>query len=408
MSSHIDVRGASSPIRADMRGTRAVFLGDSITLAQGNDQTNGQWGVSFPTYASYLSKGRLLRVRNSGIAGNKAADMLARFDTDVTLYAPSLVVIMAGTNDWNDTGTTSLATYQQNIRDLVAKCRSIAAQPILCTVPPNVISSARRQRTIIGNAWLRRYCADQGIPLADMYTLLTDPATGDYLTAYGSASNDKTHPIGAGYAAMGSYLASLLATGFPSPVDALLPAENADPNNLLTNGLALTTTGSGTSLMPTGWSVQTGVHPTGVTGSLVTGDTAIKGNWWKVVADGATAATTNNEFQTVSVGIVPGHTYAHVGRFKATGMRNVDTGNGSTFLLGAAFNSTLVNPLYDFRTASTLSFDVTDGTYYHEMLAPSDASTCLVRRQLLNTTVGAGTLQVAQTGFYDLTAMGLA
>jgi hypothetical protein len=333
--------------------------------------------------------------------------MLARFDTDVTPYAPSLVVIMAGTNDWNDTGTTSLATYQQNIRDLVAKCRSISAQPILCTVPPNILSSARRGRTIVGNAWLRRYCADQGIPLADMYTLLTDPATGDYLTAYGSASNDKTHPIGAGYAAMGSYLATLLTGGFASPVDALLPAENADPNNLLTNGLYLTTTGAASTLMPTGWSVQT-AHPTGVTASLVTGDTAIKGNWWKVVADGVTASATNNEFQTVSTGIVPGHTYAHVGRFKATGMRNVDTGNGSTFLLGCAFNSTLNNALYDFRVASTLSFDVADGTYYHEVVAPSDATTCLVRRQLLNTTVGAGTLQVAQTGFYDLTAMGLA
>jgi len=396
-----------APIRAAMRGNRIAFLGDSITIAQGNDDITGQsWGISYPTVATYLSKGRLVRVKNAGVSGNRAVDMLNRFDTDVTPFAPSLVAIMAGTNDWNDAGPTPLATYQQNIKDLVAKCRAISAQPILCTVPPNVISTARRQRVTTGNTWLRKYAAAEGIPLIDFYNLLVDPATGDYLTAYGSAVNDKTHPIGAGYAAMGAFFWNSLGLGTVSPVDALLPMENADPNNKLTNGLFLTTTGSGTSLMPTGWTVQTSVHPTGVTASLVTGDTAIKGNWWKLVSDGTQTAT-DNEWQTVS-GIVPGHTYAHVGRFKATGMRNVDTGNGSTFLIGCAFNSVLNTTGYDFRTAQTIAFDVADGTFYQEMVAPSDASTALVRAQLIPTTNGGGTLQLAQRGLYDLTAMGLA
>lgn len=390
-----------------IRGNRVVFLGDSVTTAQNNDTAPGQWGTSFPSYATYLSKGRIIRVRNAGVSGDRAADMLARFDADVAAYSPSTVVILAGTNDWNDSSPTSLSTYQANIAALVAKCRAISAQPVLCTVPPNVLSSARRQRVTTGNAWLKRYCAAQGIPCVDFYSLLVDPATGDFLTAYGSATNDKTHPIGAGYAAMGSYLWTSLSASV-SPVEPLLPAENADPNNLITNGLNLTTTGAAATLMPTGWSVQSGSHPTGVTGSLATGDTAIKGNWWRVVADGLTASTTNNEFQTVSTGIVPGHTYAYVGRFKATGMRNADTGNGSTFLIGCAFNSVLNNAAYDFRVVSTLPFDVTDGVFYQEVVAPGDATTCLVRRQLLNTTVGAGTLQVAQMGFYDLTAMGLA
>jgi len=385
------------------RGNRVVYLGDSCTIAQGNDQVSTFWGLSFPSYATYLSKGRLLRVANAGVAGNTAADMLARFSADVAAYSPSLVVIMAGTNDWNDFAPTPLGTYQANIRDLVAACRTIRAAPVLCTVPPNIISSARRGRTIIGNTWLRTYCQDEGIPLIDFYTLLVDPATGGYLAAY---ALDGTHPNNPGYVAMGSFLNAALLSWLP-PVDPLLPMENADPNNLLTNGLNLTTTGAGTTLMPTGWSVQTSVHPAGVTGSLVTGDATIKGNWWRVVADGSAAAT-NNEYQVVA-GIVPGHTYAHVGRFKATGLSNVDsTAAGSRFLLGHAYNSSLLVAGYDFRVASTHSYDVTEGTFYQESLAPFDAATCLVRRQLLQTTVGAGTLQVAQTGFYDLTAMGLA
>jgi lysophospholipase L1-like esterase len=389
-------------------GQRVVFLGDSITSAQSNETLADQarWSISFPTYASYASNGKLVRYRNAGVPGNKAADMLARFDVDVTPYAPTAVVIMAGTNDWNDSGTTTLANYAATIKALVGKCQAIRALPILATVPPNIVSSARRSRTILGNAWLRRYCALNGIPLWDAYNILVDPSTGDYLAAYGSASNDKTHPINPGYVALGQDLATFFATlGSVSPIYSLLPQDNGDANNLVANGLFLTTTGSAGTLMPTSWSVQAGSHVAGVTGSLVTGDTAIKGNWWKVVADG-TATTTENEFQTLS-GIIPGHLYAHVGRFKATGLRNADSGSGSQVLVGAAFNSTLNNALYDFREAGNISYDVAAGAFYHEMLAPSDASTLLVRHQLLNTTAGAGTLQVAQRGVYDLTALGL-
>jgi lysophospholipase L1-like esterase len=404
-----------APIRAQLRGNLMVCLGDSIMIAQANDSPAVSYGQSMVSHAHWLSKGRLLRVRNAGVAGNRAADMLARFDTDVTPYAPSIVPIMAGTNDWNDATPTTLSSYQATMKALVAKCRGIGAQPVLYTVPPNVISTARRGRTLIGNAWLRRYCAAEGITLIDAYNLLVDPATGDYLAAYGSVSNDKTHPINAGYSALGALTWNTLSsTGDVPLVDPMMPRENGDPNNLLPNGLFLTTTGSGATLMPTGHSVQTSQHPAGVTGSLVTGDPAIKGNWWKVTADG-TASATDNQFVTISgnradtgtPAIVPGHVYAHVGRFKATGMRNADTGSGSSVLVGAAFNSVLLNSAYDFRCVSTISYDIPDGYFSQEMLAPSDASTLLVRRQLINATAGAGTLQLAQLGVYDLTAMGL-
>ena len=419
-----------APVKAALRGNRVVFLGDSIMCSQGSDpMTSAQnYGISMPSYLHYLSKGRVLKTRQAGVAGNTAAQMLARFDTDVTPYRPSVVVIMAGTNDTNDSTPTTLADYITAMRALVAKVRAIGAQPVLSTIPPNVISVARQRRTTLINTWIKAYCAGAatdgaggwategaGIPCPDTYSLFTDPTAGGYLAAY---LLDGTHPNNPGYTAWASFMWAQLSTFFPA-VDPPLPADNIDPNNLLTNGLNLTTTGSGTSLMPTGWSVQSSVHPTGVTGSLITGDTTIKGNWWSVVANGSASAT-NNEFITLSgnyagghplagtAKIVPGHTYAHVGRFKATGMRGADTGSGSGFLIGTAFNSTLNNALYDFRAASTHYYDVAEGVYYQEMVAPSDASSALVRRQLLNTTAGAGTLQVAQSGFYDLTAMGLA
>lgn len=44
-----------------------------------------------------------------------------------------------------------------------------------------------------------------------------------------------------------------------------------------------------------------------------------------------------------------------------------------------AFNSTLLTAGYDLRTASTHSYDVPEGTWYHEMTAPADASPALIR-----------------------------
>lgn len=390
--------GVSSP------GQRVVFLGDSITIAQGNESNTAQWGLSYPTYATYASKGQLVRVRNAGVSGNTSAQMLARFATDVAAYKPSVVIVLAGTNDTNDSVATTFTEWTSTMQRIVAACRAIPAQPVLCTLPPNILSSARRARVTKFNAWIRRYCELNAIPCVDFYNLLADPATGDYLAAYGSVSNDKTHPLNAGYVAMGGLVASTLSGVLP-PAAPLLPGENADPNNKITNGLFLTTTGSNSTLMPTGWSVQGGAHPTGVTGELVTGDATIKGNWWKITADGSASAT-DNEYQTVS-SITPGHVYAHVGRFKATGMRGADTGSGSQFLIGAAFNSTLNQAGYDWRVASTHSYSCAEGAFYQEIVAPSDASTCLVRHQLLNTTAGAGTLQLAQIGLYDLTALGI-
>lgn len=396
--------GSGSAATAMIAGQRVVFLGDSITIAQGNESNTAQWGLSYPTWATYLSKGQLVRVRNAGVSGNTAAQMLARFATDVAACKPSVVVVLAGTNDTNDSVATPFAEWTATMQRLVTACRAIPAQPVLCTLPPNILSTARRTRVTKFNAWIRRYCELNAIPLVDFYNLLADPSTGDYLSSYGSVSDDKTHPLNAGYVAMGGLVASTLSGVLP-PAAPMLPCENADPNNKITNGLFLTTTGSNSTLMPTGWSVQTGSHPTDVTGSLVTGDTNIKGNWWRLVAGGSATAT-DNEYQAVS-GITPNHVYAHVGRFKATGMRGADTGSGSQFLIGAAFNSTLNTAGYDWRVAASHSYSVAEGVFYQEIVAPSDASTCLVRHQLLNTTAGAGTLQLAQIGLYDLTALGL-
>jgi lysophospholipase L1-like esterase len=175
-------------------GNAIVYLGDSITLGA-TDYSANSLGASFPLYAQLFSKGRCLMVRNAGIAGNTTTQMLARFDTDVTPYAPATVFILGGTNDSG--ALVATATYQANIAAIVAKVRAIGARPVLGTIAPNNAGGTRMTLVRQWNNWLKRYGAANGITVVDFYATLADPTNGQYLSAY--SSGDGTHPNEAGY-----------------------------------------------------------------------------------------------------------------------------------------------------------------------------------------------------------------
>src|SRR5690606_36700025 len=61
---------------------------------------------------------------NAGIAGNRAADMLARFDTDVPADSDYVLINEPGVND---APTTTLDTQAPQVAQLVAKIRAIGA-----------------------------------------------------------------------------------------------------------------------------------------------------------------------------------------------------------------------------------------------------------------------------------------
>lgn len=123
-------------------GNRTVFLGDSITRGgQGTSEAalddDRFRSASIPTWASILSGQRILEVAMAGVGGDAVADMLDRFATDVTPFAPNVVVIMGGTNDTNSLHLTSLTDYAATMADLVTEVRKIGARPVLCTIAPH-------------------------------------------------------------------------------------------------------------------------------------------------------------------------------------------------------------------------------------------------------------------------------
>lgn len=284
-------------------GGRFVALGDSIT-AGAVDNAGGSQGDAWPFYASLMSQGRLQMVRNAGVFGNKTADMIARFSTDVTPYAPNVVTIAGGTNDYANSVT--FATFRANIATLVGLVRGINAVPVLATIPPR--DSGGYEATIEQwNAWLRDYAQRNGISVLDFYALLTDPANSHYKAGYAS---DGTHPNAAGYADMGEVAAVSLA-GLTPNGGILLPVANTPTNNLLVNGLFL---GAGSGGVASSWTA--GSAPTGVVKDLFT-DAAVPGQMQRFTMTAASGLWVLN--QVVSTGFSTGDTLRFCGVISTDG-----------------------------------------------------------------------------------------
>lgn len=249
------VRAAIGSVRA---GHRLVGLGDSITAAD-----------AYLRYLTVLSGGRIRFVHNAGVGGNEITQMLARFDTDVTPYAPTMVSLLGGTNDFTF-GTTD-TQFRDRVKSFVTKVRAIGAIPLLFTSPPcEPLADSDRAKIVRNNVWMAAYAARQGIPLVDAYAVLADPTGyGNYITAYDSG--DGIHPSEAGHFAVAQAAAAIL-----NPLLAPLPTvavTSADPTNLAANGFLKDVNAD---TWPDSWSQNWGVDA-GTAAFSIVSDTAVPG-----------------------------------------------------------------------------------------------------------------------------------
>lgn len=172
-------------------GPRLVALGDSITAGSVGGASNSgyqQQGISFDAIAGLVAGNVVRFIHNAGVAGNTTTQIVARYATDVTPFAPNVVLILGGTNDMSSTSGISLATSEANIKTLVANTLAINATPILATIPPKIISSTvgatELARLMTFNAWLRAYAAKNNYPLVDLFAKLVDAQTASYQASY--------------------------------------------------------------------------------------------------------------------------------------------------------------------------------------------------------------------------------
>ena len=101
---------------------RVVFMGDSITE---------EWSRLYPNYfeeRSYI---------NRGIGGQTTPQMLIRFKQDVIHLKPTVVVILAGTNDIaGNTGPSNVKMITDNIFSMATIATAHGIQVVLSSVLP--------------------------------------------------------------------------------------------------------------------------------------------------------------------------------------------------------------------------------------------------------------------------------
>ena len=130
----LGVRGAAETLRI-------VAFGDSTTAPRG----------TMAVYATLLERelnradGSAVEVVNAGKSGNTTAIARRRFEADVLMRAPAVVIVQFGINDsmvdvWKtppaNSPRVSLEDYRTNLRHFVAASRAVGAKVILMTPNP--------------------------------------------------------------------------------------------------------------------------------------------------------------------------------------------------------------------------------------------------------------------------------
>jgi lysophospholipase L1-like esterase len=169
---------------------RVVFYGDSITDFWGRDGR----GVFFPG-RPYV---------NRGISGQTTPQMLVRFQQDVVHLKPSVVVILAGTNDIaGNTGPETPEMIQDNFISMAAIAKQSGIRLVLASITPAAsypwkpsIQPVEEIRAL--NAWLKDFCSRDGDIYLDYYSAMTDGQGG----MKPGLSLDGVHPTAEGYAIM--------------------------------------------------------------------------------------------------------------------------------------------------------------------------------------------------------------
>ena len=175
---------------------RVVFMGDSITDSWDNQATG-----FFPG-KPYI---------NRGISGQTTPQMLIRFRRDVIEHKPSVVVILAGTNDLaGNTGPTTLDAIQDNLKSMADLATAHGIRVVFASLLPvsdyelrdgkPIVQTVRRppDQILALNKWMKDYAAANHHVYLDYFSAMAD----DKGFFKDELSNDGLHPNGQGYAVM--------------------------------------------------------------------------------------------------------------------------------------------------------------------------------------------------------------
>lgn len=168
---------------------RVVFMGNSITDG---------WSNARPGF--FAGKPYI----NRGISGQTTPQMLVRFRADVINLKPTVVVILAGTNDIAENmGPSKLEWIENNIISMVQLAQANGIKVVLCSVLPAFDYPWKPGLQPAGkilalNKLLKADAEKYGLIWVDYFSPMADERNG--LKA--EYSGDGVHPNEAGYKVM--------------------------------------------------------------------------------------------------------------------------------------------------------------------------------------------------------------
>ncbi len=184
-----DSDAALAPAKAGEN--RVVFLGDSIT---------DYWKLS-----DYFADKHYI---NRGIDGQTTPQMLVRFRQDVIDLRPGVLVVLAGTNDVAGvTGPASNQDIEANYASMAELARLHHIRVVFASLLPvnNYSEDAKesfalrpRERILALNAWLKDYCAKNGLVYLDYFSAMVDEKG----MLKRELSDEGLHPNASGYKVM--------------------------------------------------------------------------------------------------------------------------------------------------------------------------------------------------------------
>lgn len=204
---------------------RAVRRGRAVTIvAIGSSSTAGA-GASDPahTYPARLAEelrlrwpGLTVQVINSGVGGETADAMLARFERDVLSYSPQLVIWQTGSNSalqgWD------LDVYEATVRRGIAKLKAARVDIVLMDpqYAPRVIARPLHDRFV---ATVRVVASDLKVAMFNRFAVMQHWVTSGQLTMEEMVARDQLHMNDLSYGCIARLLAEALdfATLLPPP-----------------------------------------------------------------------------------------------------------------------------------------------------------------------------------------------
>jgi lysophospholipase L1-like esterase len=179
---------------------RIVGLGDSTTagtpgfLSPLEAPPDGSGNIE-SQYAYWMMKWHPnWTVLNRGINGQRADEILARFDRDVVHAKPDWVIILAGVNDVYQGRPIGL--IKDNLVALYQKSLSEGIRTVACTILPyNTASNGECNSIRELNEFIQDIASRFGLAFCDTNKAVADPNFQDRLRS----SPDGHHPDASGY-----------------------------------------------------------------------------------------------------------------------------------------------------------------------------------------------------------------